>query len=130
MASEIVPSPMVLIVDDEALIRWSLSEGLSDGGYEVRLAGSAAEARHALAASANAPFIVVLDLRLPDVTDLSFLREVRRTRPDCPVLMMSAHGTPEDAEEATRLGVTRFVGKPFDVAEMVKLVGEFWSARA
>jgi len=121
---------MVLIVDDEALIRWSLSEGLSDGGYEVRLAGSAAEARHALAASANAPFIVVLDLRLPDVTDLSFLREVRRTRPDCPVLMMSAHGTPEDAEEATRLGVTRFVGKPFDVAEMVKLVGEVWSARA
>lgn len=130
MASEIVPSPMVLIVDDEALIRWSLSEGLSDGGYEVRLAGSAAEARRALAASANAPFIVVLDLRLPDVNDLSFLREVRRTRPDCPVLMMSAHGTPEDAEEATRLGVTRFIGKPFDVAEMVKLVGEVWSARA
>lgn len=123
-----MPTPAVLVVDDEALIRWSLSEGLSDGGYMVRVAGSGAEAREALAAAAGEPLVVLLDLRLPDVADLSLLEEIRRTRPDVPVIMMTAHGTPDDARRAKELGAWRFVGKPFDVSEMVRLVDESWRA--
>lgn len=126
MSREIVPTPIVLVVDDEALIRWSLSEGLAESGYVVRLAGSAAETRAVLASLSDEPLVVLLDLRLPDMADLSLLKEIRTKRPDAPIIMMTAHGTSEDARAATELGVSRFVGKPFDVAEMVDLVGSAW----
>ena len=122
--------PSVLVVDDEPLIRWSLAEGLAEVGYPVRLAGNAAEARAALAALGTQPLVVLLDLRLPDSVDLTLLVEIRRRWPDAPVVMMSAHGTSEDVKRAGELGACRFVEKPFDVTEMVKLVGEAWENRA
>lgn len=125
-----VPAPTVLIVDDEALIRWSLSEQLSESGYRVLLAQSAAEARAMLAVCGADPLVVVLDLRLPDVSGLSLLRDIRRARPDAPVVMMTAWGATDEAAEASRLGATRFVGKPFDVADMVRFVGEAWDGRS
>jgi DNA-binding NtrC family response regulator len=120
------PSPVVLVVDDEALIRWALREGLSESGYAVREASSAAEARAALASCGDEPLVVLLDLRLPDATDLSLLAEIRATRPDAPVVMMSAHAGPDDARAAERLGAYRFLGKPFDVTHVVRLVDEAW----
>jgi DNA-binding NtrC family response regulator len=128
MAMEKLPRPAVLVVDDEALIRWSLSERLGEAGYLVRQAGSGAEARQALLDFAGDPVVVVLDLRLPDVPDLSLLKEIRLRRPDAPVIMMTAHGTGDDAREAARLGVFRLVFKPFDVNDMVNLVGSAWIA--
>ncbi len=130
MMSGKLPIPSVLVVDDEPLIRWSLSEGLSEGGYPVRLAGNAAEARAALAALGQEPLVIVLDLRLPDSVDLALLAEIRKRYPGAPVVMMSAHGTSDDVKRAAALGACRFVEKPFDVTEVVKLVGEAWENRA
>jgi DNA-binding NtrC family response regulator len=92
----------------------------------VRLAGSAAEARAALATFGRVPLLVVLDLRLPDMADLSLLKEIRATRPDAPVIMMTAHVTADDARQARALGACDFVGKPFDVSEMVRKVDAAW----
>ena len=124
MTGEKLPTPVVLVVDDEPLIRWSLTEGLTEGGYVVRQAATGAEARTVLSATLGEPMVVLLDLRLPDVTDLSLLREIRERTPAIPVIVMTAHGTPEDAREARKLGVFRFVDKPFDVMEIVNLVAE------
>jgi len=114
-------SPVVLVVDDEPLIRWALSEGLTESGCVVRVAASAAEARPLLA-SETIPAAVLLDLRLPDVDGLSFLREVRDAWPAAAVLMMTAHGSDEDASAARALGAREFIAKPFDVREVVRLV--------
>lgn len=130
MTREKIPKPAVLVVDDEHLIRWSLSEGLTESGYAVRLAANAAEARAALAALGGQPVVVVLDLRLPDAVDLSLLAEIRRRWPDAPVVMMSAHGSSDDMKRAVELGAYRFVEKPFDVTEVVRLVGEAWEKQA
>jgi DNA-binding NtrC family response regulator len=127
MSGEIVRKPAVLVVDDEALIRWSLSEALTDAGYAARLAASGAEARIVLASIGREPLVVVLDMRLPDVNDLSLARELRQVRGDAPVILMSAHLGPEDVREAQRLGVFRVISKPFDVAELVDLVGRAWA---
>lgn len=121
MAREIVPRT-VLVVDDEALIRWSLSEGLTDAGWTVRQAATGADARSAVRALAGQPFVIVLDLRLPDVSDLSLVLEIRAARPDVPMIVMTAHGTNDDASHALEAGVFSFMGKPFDVVEMVSLV--------
>jgi len=123
MSGDMVPSPVVLVVDDEPLIRWALSEGLADLGYAVRQAGSALETRAMLATlDRRAPLVIVLDLRLPDMKDLSLLREIRSTRPEAAVIMITAHGTEQDAREAAALGVRRSLGKPFDVMSVVHSV--------
>lgn len=119
-------APLALVVDDEALIRWAVSEGLAESGYTVRQAATGADALLALAAEGARPLVVVLDLRLPDVADLSLLGEIRLRRPDVPVIIMTAHGSSDDQAAADRLGAFRFVLKPFDVSEMIRIVGEAW----
>lgn len=126
MMREKLPTPMVLVVDDEPLIRWSLSEGFTESGYAVRLAANGAEARAVLAGAGGTPMVVLLDLRLPDVTDLSLLREVRTRWPALPVVMMTAHGSADDEAMAREMGVFRFVDKPFDVSEIVSIVDDAW----
>jgi DNA-binding NtrC family response regulator len=119
--------PLVLVVDDEALIRWSLSEGLREAGYEVSQASSGAEASSKVAAIKAEPLVIVLDLRLPDVSDLSLVWSLRERRPDAAMIIMTAHGTAADMAQARSAGVSFVVEKPFDVVEMVALVGQAWS---
>jgi len=121
--------PVILVVDDEPLIRWSLSEGLTEFGYVVRLASNAAEARAALASLGHERVVVLLDLRLPDSADLSLLREIRSKWPAAPVVMMSAHGSADDVARAIESGAFRFVDKPFDVTDVAHLIGEAWARR-
>ena len=86
--------PTVLVVDDEALIRWSLCEMLGERGYAVTEAG---DGRMALAAIQNAaePFdVVLLDYRLPDSADLRLLERVRSLAPTSQVIMITAHNSP------------------------------------
>ena len=116
--------PTVLVVDDEALIRWSLSEILGERGYVVT---EASDGRMALAALADAksPFdVVLLDFRLPDSADLRLLETVRHLTPMSQVIMLTAHNSPEVAEGATALGAYRVVSKPFEVESLAELVNQ------
>ncbi len=93
----------VLVVDDEADIRALRKDSLTDEGYEVTNAGDAAEAR---AARQDGKFdLILLDIWMPDTDGISLLREWSdQGGLDCPVVIMSGHGTVDTAVEATRLG--------------------------
>lgn len=111
----------ILVVDDEADIRGLLKEILSEEGYEVEAAGDAAEARRARAS--QVPDLVLLDIWMPDTDGITLLREWSVTDGyDCPVVMMSGHGTVETAVEATRLGAFDFVEKPLSLTKLLRTV--------
>jgi len=111
----------ILVVDDEADIRGLLKEILSEEGYEVEVAADAAQARAARAA--RSPDLVLLDIWMPDTDGITLLREWSETEGyDCPVVMMSGHGTVETAVEATRLGAFDFVEKPLSLTKLLRTV--------
>lgn len=112
----------VLVVDDEALVRWSIAETLRSHGFDVVEAEDGRGALAAVVDPATAPDLVLLDLKLPDTDDLGLLASVRRARPCVPVILMTAFGTSEVFEEARRLGVHTILDKPFDLDELDLLV--------
>jgi DNA-binding NtrC family response regulator len=112
----------VLIVDDEPLMLWSVSETLRDRGYTVVEARDARNALTAVAA-AELPFgVVVLDLQLPDCGDLSLLSRVHTVMTDAQIIVMTAHGTRELEAAALELGAYSVMHKPFSMAELVEMV--------
>jgi two-component system nitrogen regulation response regulator GlnG len=128
MDREIHVMPTVLVVDDEALIRWALTEALSAAGYPTLQAATGAETLTNLAETGDRALVVLLDLRLSDVHDLSLVRDVRRLRPDAPLIVMTAHGTVEDAEQVLQAGAVGFLTKPFDMTDAVGAVDRAWKA--
>ena len=111
----------ILVVDDEADIRGLLKEILSEEGYEVDVAADASQARTSRAT--QVPDLVLLDIWMPDTDGITLLREWSMTDGyDCPVVMMSGHGTVETAVEATRLGAFDFVEKPLSLTKLLRTV--------
>ncbi len=111
----------VLVVDDEDDIRVLIKEILTDEGYEVTNAADAVEAR---AARHEGKFdLILLDIWMPDTDGISLLREwSEHAELDCPVVIMSGHGTVDTAVEATRLGAFDFVEKPLSIAKLLRTV--------
>lgn len=125
----------VLIVDDEPLMLWSVSETLRHQGYTVVEARDAQGALIAVAA-ADLPFVVVvLDLQLPDCGDLSLLTRVHTVMADAQIIVMTAHGTRELEAAALELGAYSVMHKPFGMAELAEMVEQadhdrcHWSTR-
>ena len=111
----------ILVVDDESEIRGLLKEILADEGYEVDVAADAAEAR--VRRAQHDPDLVLLDIWMPDTDGITLLREwSQASGANCPVVMMSGHGTVETAVEATRLGAFDFVEKPLSLAKLLRTV--------
>jgi len=114
-------NPHVLVVDDEADIRASIQDILSDENYAVSVAADAGEAR---AARAKRKFdLILLDIWMPDTDGITLLREWSDAGDlNCPVVIMSGHGTVDTAVEATRLGAFDFVEKPLSLAKLLRTV--------
>lgn len=111
----------VLVVDDEADICALISDILGDEGYQVKVAANAEEARKA---RANHRFdLILLDIWMPDTDGITLLREWNEAGElQCPVVIMSGHGTVDTAVEATRLGAFDFVEKPLSLAKLLRTV--------
>ena len=115
-------SARILVVDDEALIRWSLSERLTEEDYTVTVAADGETARRL--AALDPPSLIFLDYRLPDTTGIELLRHFRSTQPDVPVLLMTGHSSVERAVEAMRQGAYHYAVKPLNLEEIVVLAAK------
>jgi two-component system nitrogen regulation response regulator NtrX len=112
----------ILIVDDEADIRMSISGVLKDEGYATR---DAADSSQALAAiQARQPTLVILDIWLQgsELDGIAILRQLRAEMPTVPVVMISGHGTIETAVEAIKIGAYDFIEKPFKSDRLLLLI--------
>jgi two-component system nitrogen regulation response regulator GlnG len=100
----------ILVVDDEESVRWALRKALERADYQV---GLAADGPSGLQMAEDPGVdLVLLDVRLPARDGLVVLREIRKRRPDLPVIMMTAYGTLQVAVEAMKLGAYDYIGKP------------------
>jgi len=113
-------SHRVLVVDDERLLRWSVSETLTSRGYQVMEAGDARTAIRSFGDGSHAD-LVLLDLRLPDSDDLRVLAQMRQLAPRVPVILMTAFATREVVESAAALGAS-VLNKPFDLDDLAAIV--------
>jgi two-component system response regulator AtoC len=114
-----MPKATILVVDDEPLIRWSLSERLKSEGYDVLEADTGKAALEKLAEGVD---LVLLDYRLPDTDGVSVLRKVKEFDQDILVILLTAYASVETAVEAMKLGAYHFANKPFNLDEVAATV--------
>jgi DNA-binding NtrC family response regulator len=116
MAANTNRDARVLVVDDEIHEREGLSMLVQGWGYETETASQGREALEKIP-SFN-PVAVICDLRMPDMSGMDLLRELRHSRPSLSFIMLSGQGTIEEAVEATKLGAYNFLEKPLDAKKL------------
>src|ERR687894_2062011 len=106
----------VLIVDDERTLARAIRTFMTEAGYEAEVAGDAEKALELV--ESLRPDVVFADVRLPGMSGIDLLRQIREFDPAIPVIIMSAHGTIEGAVEAVKLGAFDYLKKPVDLEEL------------
>jgi two-component system KDP operon response regulator KdpE len=121
--------PLVLIVDQEPLVRWAVSEVLSEEGHPVRQAANGAAALRELEWCTGQPLVVLLDLHMPDMDGLELLRTITARFPAVPVLALTARGESEGHAGWLARGAAEVLAKPFDVTGIGTIVRSTWEHR-
>jgi two-component system nitrogen regulation response regulator GlnG len=114
-------SGQILVADDDAAIRTVLGQALSRAGYEVRSTGNGATLWRWVAEGDGD--LVITDVVMPDHNAFDLLPRIKRVRPELPVVVMSAQNTFMTAVRASELGAYDYLPKPFDLKEIVSIVG-------
>jgi len=112
----------ILIVDDDAQLRRSFSRILTEEGYEVLLSGTGEGALEIV--KTTTPDLVIMDIRMPGITGLDVLKEIRQLDAKLPVIIMTAFGTMNTAIEAIKLGAFEYVPKPFEIPDILRLIAQ------
>jgi two-component system, NtrC family, response regulator AtoC len=112
----------ILLVDDDERLRNAAAKVLAAGGHRVLSAAAGHEALETLKRETVA--LVVSDLRLPDLDGIALLKQARELQPEVEVVMITGHGSIEQAVEAMRLGAYDFIQKPLDSAALLKTVAK------
>src|SRR5262249_38307222 len=117
----------VLIADDELNMRRVLEAILRREGYDVLTAANGIEA---LAGMSSAVHAVITDLKMPGLDGMGLLRKLSADYPDVPVVMVTAHGSVENAVEAVKLGAFDYLEKPFEQEQIRQVVAKALSTYA
>lgn len=112
--------PLLLLVEDERLLRWALRTRLVQAGHVVDEAANLGEAEEHL--RRHRPQVVLLDVNLPDGSGIDFLASQHDKLTESTVIIMTADGRVEDAVRAMKLGAWDFLSKPVDVEELLNLI--------
>ena len=128
-------SVSILVVDDEPdvaeLFRQRFRREARLGTYVMHFAASGTEALDRLAGEIQPNLIVILsDINMPGMDGLQLLSEIKRCRPDLPVMMVTAYGDDERRRRAHELGAFEFITKPVDFDRLKKQLLELPSASA
>lgn len=118
----------IMVVDDERDILTCLHEALSAEGYRVSAAISGAEALDLLAR--DTPDLIILDLRMPDISGVEVLQKLRRTHPKLPIIVCSALRSYKTDFDIVSGNVSAFLDKPLDLQEMIDTVGRLLGSGA
>jgi DNA-binding NtrC family response regulator len=111
-----MPAEKILIVDDEKLVRWSLRQKCQEWGYQVAEAENGTTALNAI--RNDGADLVLLDVRLPDMSGLDVLQHVKQNGDARAVIMITADPQLDDVKHALKLGAYDFIGKPLDFEEL------------
>ena len=112
----------VLVVDDDAEIRYSLERVLSTHDYRVILAGSAEDGIEAI--KRESPEVVLMDLRMGGMSGIEALQNLRKESRRSMIILMTAFGTTQTAIEAMKFGAFDYIIKPFDLDKILSLVAK------
>src|SRR5881409_2262474 len=116
-----MPAGNILVADDDAAIRTVLNQALSRAGYEVRSTGQAATLWRWVAQGEGD--LVITDVVMPDENAFDLLPRIKKLRPELPIIVMSAQNTFITAIRASERGAYEYLPKPFDLKELVSIVG-------
>jgi len=111
-----MPADKILVVDDERLVRWSLRQKCEEWGYQV-IEADAGEPGLKLALS-ESPDLILLDVRLPDISGIEVLDQLKKSGEGRAVIMITADPQLDDIKVALKLGAYDFIGKPLDFEEL------------
>ncbi len=118
--------PTVLVADDDRSIRTVLTQALGRSGYQVRTTGNAATLWRWVEEGEGD--LVITDVVMPDENGLDLIPRIKRVRPDLRVIVMSAQSTLITAVKATQRGAFEYLPKPFDLKELLAVVGRALAA--
>ena len=116
-----MPAGNILVADDDAAIRTVLNQALSRAGYEVRSTSNAATLWRWV--SQGEGDLIITDVVMPDENAFDLLPRIKKMRPELPVIIMSAQNTFITAVRASEKGAYEYLPKPFDLKELIGIVG-------
>jgi two-component system, NtrC family, nitrogen regulation response regulator GlnG len=118
--------PTVLVADDDRSIRTVLTQALGRSGYQVRSTSNAATLWRWVEDGEGD--LVITDVVMPDENGLDLIPRIKRVRPDLRVVVMSAQSTLMTAVKAAQRGAFEYLPKPFDLKELLAVVGRALAA--
>ncbi|HET9495975.1 MAG TPA: sigma-54 dependent transcriptional regulator [Chloroflexia bacterium] len=114
----------ILVADDDLAIRLMLKTFLEDEGYVVSEAATGEDALEALKSGEYQ--LVLLDMRLPGMTGIDVLKQIKDKQGEVPVIIMTAHGSPNIAIQASSLGAYSYITKPFELDDVLHSIDRYF----
>lgn len=117
----------ILVADDDGAIRSMLRMFLEDEDYQIAEATTGQEALDGLRSGKHD--LVLLDMRLPGMTGLEVLKQIREKQGEVPVILMTAYGSPNTAIQAASLGAYSYITKPFELDDVLHTINRYFERR-